>query len=280
VKCFTQHFVEFKIRLFAGKGEYGHGVIVEAQRQSGSSVYFHNECRAIFDAAEGMDEAPIQVDPFEGGSVEAFMKEISYQETAVNLLGLSCELLKKNKLDANLLGIQSLVLLTDSKKSGTDASLMASKSIIVRSKKMELQNIIAEMIETGVESRHEDRVPTDKDIFTDLRYNSLTALCNALNVCAEDGCLSEAIVHQSWYMNILVPLLSKNLGSPERDPLTALLSLRCLNILLQCSVDCRRKALGIGTLKALENAREFGEARYSSLATETVRSFTILERAF
>jgi len=275
-KCFSQNFVEFRVRLFAGKGEYGDGVIVEVQRRSGSAVYFRDECHAIFDAAEGgCDESPEVKRP--ECHLDA-LKELTV-ESAAKSLELTLDLLKKDRLDANLLGLQSLVLLTDAVKSGVDTALVASKSIVLHDDQSELRDIIASLIRTGVMNQDEDEALKELEIFYQLRTNAFIALSNALDVCAKDGCLSQAIVDQQWYINFLVPCLIKELSKAQDTPHIALLSTKCLNSLVECSGFARSRALDVGALDALAHAHEFGKARYANLATETDRGVHILECA-
>jgi hypothetical protein len=276
-KCFTQQFVEFRIRLFSGKGEFTHGVIVEVQRRSGSAIYFRDEYLAIFDAAEGMhdDDRIHQVHPpkWSMGSLKQ-ENNIPCEQSVSKSLEFTCDLLKKDRLDANLLGIQSLALLTDAEKSCVEAALVASKNIL--SKQSELGNIISALMQNGSVYHDEDHSLKHSDMFAQVRANALIVFCNALDACAKGGCLSQLIIHQTWYTKILVPFLAKELKMAEKSPLMALLSTRCLNILVECSVDCRSKALDMGVLEALEDAREFGRTRYASLVTETERGVSLL----
>jgi len=53
VKCTTEEGVDFRIRLYRGRGRYNHGIIVEVQRRFGTSLVFHNDTQAILDSAEG-----------------------------------------------------------------------------------------------------------------------------------------------------------------------------------------------------------------------------------
>jgi len=107
---------------------------------------------------------------------------------------LACQLLNEDRLDANLVGIQSLRLLRDSKKCGPEAALLASKEIISHSEQEDLRNIVASLIETGVIDLEEnDPLNKANGIFFNLRANSFLALCNALKVCAKDGSLFQSI---------------------------------------------------------------------------------------
>jgi len=254
----------------AGKAEYGHGVSVEVQRSNGSGVYFKDECHAIFDAAEGVYDHSAQTKPPEC-NLNALIEKLSTQESTTRSLELACNLLQMDHLDANLLGIQSLVLLTDADKSGADTALIASKSIVLHDEHRELRDIVASLIQDGVMKQDEDDALKASDIFSYLRTNAFIALCNALEVCGKDGCLLQAIIEQPWHIDVLVPCLTKELSKAEDTPHIALLSAKCLNALVACSVDARNKALDVGALDALAHAHEFGKARYANLVNVTER---------
>lgn len=57
-KCITPEGVEFRIKLYRGRGNYSNGIIVEVQRRFGNGMNFHNDQKAILDAAQGKRPAP------------------------------------------------------------------------------------------------------------------------------------------------------------------------------------------------------------------------------
>jgi len=56
VDCISTANVEFRIRLYRGRGEYKHGIIVEVQRRSGFNLSYMHDVYAILDAAEGKQD--------------------------------------------------------------------------------------------------------------------------------------------------------------------------------------------------------------------------------
>merc|ERR1712071_609442 len=63
-KCLSKDNVEFNVRLYKGKNQFDHGVIVEVQRRSGFSVFYHRNAVGILDVAAG--KTPM--DSLEGSS--------------------------------------------------------------------------------------------------------------------------------------------------------------------------------------------------------------------
>ncbi|KAL7544801.1 hypothetical protein ACHAWF_008161, partial [Thalassiosira exigua] len=53
VDCVSKRSVEFRIRLYRGRGDYKHGIIVEIQRRWGFDPSYAQDMYAILDAAEG-----------------------------------------------------------------------------------------------------------------------------------------------------------------------------------------------------------------------------------
>lgn len=53
VDCVSKSHVEFRVRLYRGRGEYSYGLIVEVQRRSGFDLSYTQDMYAILDAAEG-----------------------------------------------------------------------------------------------------------------------------------------------------------------------------------------------------------------------------------
>eukprot|EP01083_Nonionella_stella_P131042 397854_1 len=52
VDCVSKSDVHFRVRLYRGRGEYNHGIIVEVQRREGFDISYAQDVYAILDAAE------------------------------------------------------------------------------------------------------------------------------------------------------------------------------------------------------------------------------------
>ena len=77
-ECLSKTNVDFHVRLYRGRGEFKHGIIVEVQRRDGFDLTYQKDVFAILDAAEGratdpnLDETPIF---FEDEHDQSEMKE-------------------------------------------------------------------------------------------------------------------------------------------------------------------------------------------------------------
>uniref|UniRef100_A0A7S2WA98 Uncharacterized protein n=1 Tax=Eucampia antarctica TaxID=49252 RepID=A0A7S2WA98_9STRA len=124
VKCVTSYNVDFRIRLYRGKGKFSHGIIVELQRRFGYSPYFQTETQAILDAAEGNIAAP-QYTPHTSVSDNDTLDSVPLPS-----LDLFSKLISSSKYDSQVLAINGLAALTDSVKVGLVKAENTIKSLL------------------------------------------------------------------------------------------------------------------------------------------------------
>lgn len=166
--CVTVDRVHFGINLFRGRRttlpptanpetldsppDLSHAVIVEVMRHRGSNLSFHHHCRAILNAAvghaTGVDtRTPITTSCLEFPRLERGVDYDSQNKiiqttkptmTAADrtvvlsqALEHALSLLKKDRLGAQRLGMESLVHLTDIYSSGKDIAMQASLILIM-----------------------------------------------------------------------------------------------------------------------------------------------------
>jgi len=116
-----------------------HSVIVEIQRRKGDSISYHHNAYKILDAAEGQDisdsedtEPPnlISFTHPEDEGKDYREKAKQERDNALVALEIAGGLLKKDRLDANRLGMESLCLLTDPTKTGALTAILVSRVIL------------------------------------------------------------------------------------------------------------------------------------------------------
>lgn len=94
VDCITNSHVDFRVRLYRGRGEYNHGIIVEVQRQEGFELGYSQDVHAILDAAEGksntydMDSLPNHYVESDEGSCSSEEEDMDSLETTAGLASL------------------------------------------------------------------------------------------------------------------------------------------------------------------------------------------------
>jgi hypothetical protein len=111
--------------------------IVEIQRRKGCPIRYHRYCRQLLDAAIGQmpDDGSLDSDKL------LFSKQVlkitesedlsSVQTNTLLALDIAASLLKKDRMDARELGMESLCLLTDPSKTGFGTALMASRAVLL-----------------------------------------------------------------------------------------------------------------------------------------------------
>ena len=143
------------------------GIVVELQRRSGDSIAFHRYARSILDAAMGLlDEQEQQGDtksarstsnstthtttrndteplgshpPQYSKKVQRLLRSVSTNsadqehETALQAIEIAHGLLMKDRMDAQVLGLESLCLLTDPQKAGTLTSVLTAHVVLLGS---------------------------------------------------------------------------------------------------------------------------------------------------
>lgn len=139
----TSENVEMHLSLWKTSGKQ-EGIVIEIQRRKGDSITFHRYARYILDAAVG--ELDIQ-DHFEknGEDIDVvYSKNVNRllslespndleteTENAIIAVEIAHGLLMKDRMDARQLGLESLCLLTDPKKTGVTTALIASRVVLL-----------------------------------------------------------------------------------------------------------------------------------------------------
>ena len=132
--------VEFTIQLFQVTEKNNHCIIVEMQRKNGSSIQFHTIARSILKAAKKQQQQ--QQQPLKqvnnrkrlvvrkNKSTTATSRGSNQEEVFACTLEMVDALLKKDRVDANLLGMESLQLLT-THQSASDAMVKYVSNCII-----------------------------------------------------------------------------------------------------------------------------------------------------
>lgn len=154
--CMTADRVHFVINMYRGNRtpppsnpesldespDLAHAVIVEVMRQRGSNLSFHHHNRAILNSAMGHSTGadtrhPIATSPLEFPRLERRdecdqkpTKRLARTILLPQALEHALSLLKKDRIGAQRLGMESLVHLTDVYSSGRDMAIHASMTVL------------------------------------------------------------------------------------------------------------------------------------------------------
>jgi hypothetical protein len=240
VKCTTPEGVNFRVRLYRGRGEFNHGIIVEVQRRFGVSVNFHGDTVAILDAAQGNVPPPPPPPSFTSGNIPMVSdSEDDFETDGISSLAMVSTMLKHPGYDSHYLALQTLSSLTDSSKMGASTARKVSLELL------KPDNEVGSKILALVVDKKDD------DFMFKLQVMAFSVLANAIQ--AVDGVVS-GIVREH-----LRPVLLEALHQAESNPRSAQMAARCVEFLMDGDHD-------IGDLHgALETALESGKARHAGL---------------
>jgi hypothetical protein len=202
----------------SGKQE---GIVIEIQRRKGDSIAFHRYSRCILDAAAGELDIQDHVEK-NGDDIDAvFSKNVqrlltlekpedskSEAENAVIAIEIAHGLIMKDRIDARQLGLESLCLLTDPKKTGIATAVIASRVVLLGSAQemdssasqeeallcdetpfQEIRQAVLSLIQfrrIGDADDFDDDGSDESEHITILHNLALAVLANALDVMADD----------------------------------------------------------------------------------------------
>jgi len=152
---FTSDHVEIYVSLWHGQSPSVHNdqkdddllslnsdqscTIVEIQRRKGCPIRYHKYCRLLLDASMGHlpDEYTLDADKVHfSKQVLKITESEDWQSAQTNTLlalDIAASLLKKDRMDARELGMESLCLLTDPTKTGLRTAIIASRAVLLGS---------------------------------------------------------------------------------------------------------------------------------------------------
>mmetsp|Transcript_46646 Transcript_46646/g.56469 ORF Transcript_46646/g.56469 Transcript_46646/m.56469 type:complete len:479 (+) Transcript_46646:113-1549(+) len=289
----TADHTKFDIRLFAPK-ESSKDIIVEMQRYSGSSISFHHcycsIARAITQSGKSEDNLPrpskrmrnltqplasINNNPMDGLDAERVERINAALETAANLLN-------KDRIDANLLGMESLRLQTDTSRTSLESAICVATAFFGHSPNARYSTLYHKITCLIKHSRLNENESTEDagDSFDVAHYNKMTnhalaVLANSLSLLA---CLNSSIIsslhlhYNTWRCcdDELIMRLMKIMKECDSKPHDAYLAARCLNMLLKLNDEhFKEMILEWGLLETIKYCHVVGQCSILSLEKES-----------
>jgi len=273
-KCRTMDYVKFIIRLYSGRGDYSHGVIVEVQRRSGSISSFMDDCTAVLDAAERCSSKKKRVSkpPCPVSELKCIKgvpnKPQTPSRSEPDVTKVPFDLLMDDRLDANILGMDTLCTLTDSFSTKKDVAIRVSKELFLPDNKEITEKILVIIKENSVAVDDED-LDVESPLYSQLRSLALTLMANILNLTTMDSNLIYIIQSQSVFDDEFVLILIDCLSNAQVHNFQATTAARGLSILLSSSFDMKNKVKHAGGVDVLHKANDYGSLYNSLLEKET-----------
>jgi hypothetical protein len=253
VKCVTADGVDFRVRLYRGRGSFAHGIIVEVQRRFGSSMNFHNDTMAILDAAEG--KTPSTPPPSFGSSSSSLPmvsdSEEDYQANGASSLEMVAKMFAHSGYDSHYLAYQTLIPLTDSAKMGRGTARSVSMELLKPG------NVVGSKVLSLVTAKDDE-----EDMFK-LRTMAMTVLANAIQ--ALKGQIDMGLREE------IRPQLIQKLYEADKNPRSAQMAAVCVEHLIQDD------HFAAEFHDALEKAYETGTARHAGLERQAKKCLEKLQ---
>jgi hypothetical protein len=265
VKCQTFNHVHFMIRLYSSKCD----LLVEIQRVSGCAITFHSTSKNVLSAAKG-DDRPLTKHSRPKLSRGPAKMNISNQERIQESLEIVNSLLKKDRIDANLLGIESLHMLTNPDISGIESAVVAAK-VVLYGADDGIMDKIHSLIEHWrlLDDDEDDALEDifDRKHYSKMRNYALGILGNSLEVLSSQGILQ--IAEDSWLATTFISTLISDLKESSSRPHDGALSAKCLHLLIRQSHVIRTRALECGAADVLYSTLIFSRCANDSLAKQS-----------
>lgn len=214
----TSENVEMHLSLWKTMGKQ-EGIVVEIQRRKGDSIAFHRYSRCILDSAAGELDIKEHVEK-NGDDIDAvFSRKVqrlltlekpsdstSEAENAIIAIEIAHGLVMKDRIDARQLGLESLCLLTDPKKTGYLTAVIASRVVLLGSAQddtcasdeallcdetpfQEIRQALLSLIQfrrIGDSDDFDEEESEESEHITVLHNLALAVLANALAVMTDD----------------------------------------------------------------------------------------------
>jgi len=324
----TSEHVDIHLSLWQGKApRYPNCIIVEAQRRKGDAVVFHHYCRNLLDAAQGEfnSDTFITKEKLEQKytTIASELLEERESSTAAGTerenflfaLEIAAGLIKKDRMDARQLGMESLCLLTDPTRTGKETALLASKVVLLGTihdenatesdllqEELGIREAVLSLVQFGRlgeggefsppnESNDEDNELPDEKSHNDILHNlALAVLSNALEVLENQtakidpnksvASITNTFLDESTDISSrdLLRTLLGGLEQAEAKPHDACLSAKCLKFLFQASQKARRKARSLNAKQIVATALDIGRRTHVKLEEEAQKVITALEK--
>ena len=267
---------ELYIHIFRDLAVPNVGVIVEVRKKRGCSYRFHKMARSILRAAQGITEN------MAGRQRKLVSSNLARKKISSNLapchfsvehtmdlaLESASSLLKKDRLDANLLGLESLVFLTDAESTGSPKALHASRAVLCEDVRPEgLKTSIKAFIQNDNRSHcqgaHEDHCSAM------MRSHALAILANSIFCLSQNESELCTIVNDKEWISSdgFLGNLLEEIGHADTRPHDSYQAARCLNIIMSASSNFKEHAMKLGASNKLEMSYGVGNCRHALLAS-------------
>lgn len=248
VRCMTNDGVDFRVRLYRGRGQFSNGIIVEVQRRFGSGLAFYTETKAILNAAEGKPPSPTPMRLSSANLPEVTDDEDDYTPppSGASSLGIISKMLSIPGFDGQYLGLSTLSTLVNPEKMSYQAARKVSMELL----KPDTDSDVGPRVFEYIIKRKED------EDYAQLRVIALQVLANAVKVTN---------IIPDFLRDDLRCVLLEDIKAAEKHPRAACAALGSMEHFVRGDGD----AMELN--EAFETALAVGQARHNMLMQQARR---------
>jgi len=264
------------------------GFIVEVQKKGGDSLRYHKYARTILRtaasgiASEKIAETPVRLRQPPRATVLATDDRAKIERDVVYTLERATSLFQKDRLDANILGMESLVLLSGIQSSGNDRATCTSQYILGGPGFKILRTILKKCLwpkwDAAEDFGGEDTDMFEKGQWESMKERALVVLGNALSLLAEGSVFDM----KEWIADDGVSLdqvLVEEIKAAELNPENSYQALRSLNSLISFgnAQAMSYTLMELNMPAIVSGAQRVGRLRHALLGEEATRLLAELE---
>ena len=238
-------------------------MIVELQRQHGCCYLFHQTAKTVLRAAKGMDQPKRRT--FAVPTSLPKCDNAEEKECLENGLELAQGLLKKDRLDAHLLAMESLSQLSRS----ASCQCLVAKAILCGP----LLETIVSLIECwsicadDAAAAEEEKGEVEEQHCASMHRLAISVLANSLSVLEKEGELESVLVQRRDQLCApsLLMALVEELRRAEQRPHDACEAARALQPLIRSCPECKPRVMECDGLNAASIAHDAGASSHANL---------------
>jgi len=271
----TEDSAQFKVQLFAGKGDYSHGTILEMQKQRGTPRNYHEIISSVFSAAQGKQIPKIfepNVDAINFGEFGIDVNDAEALRQSIRTIKICADMIREGNASGVVLGFERLSTLVDSTKLGSATALRNSEILLQSDRGEFIRATIASLIANTYLPKGLDDVSEYET--NRLRKLAYCILSNTLTVLFDTGRLFD-IVLQKWFFEDLIGFLVKDIMNADEYPHEAYMASKCLVSLVKVHKGAMDKAHDLGANVALSFAQAVGKNCHKRLSDQTTVALEI-----
>lgn len=275
----TEDSAQFQVQLYAGKGDFNHGTIVEVMKRRGTANNYHEIISSIFKSSQGQVISKVfklNIDDIDFGEFGIDINDEESRQNSLRTIKICSDMIQEGSSNGVVLGLERLSTLVDSAKLGTAAALRNSEILLQSEQGEFIRNTIA----TLIEHKRLPRGPIDFDVYEANRIRKLSyvILSNTLRALFDKGRLSDifAIGVHNWFVEDLIGFLVQDIKCAEENPHEAYMASSCLVSVVKVHEGAMKNAQELGASVALSFAQSVGNSCHKRLSDQTTAALEIL----